>query len=149
MKPRSPRAATGPGISPATLGWAVLTVGLCALSGCGQAQSSAVTPETPLDIQWQAIEAINSGDVACDTDSQCRTLPVGSKACGGPERWLVWSTKGNREAMLRNQIDRVASTSVGAPGWRGGYSDCAVLPDPGAACRAGRCELQQGPAAAR
>lgn len=131
------------------LRWAILTAGLCGLAGCVQALSPVADTESPLDAQWQAIEAINVGDLACDTDSQCRTIPVGSKACGGPVRWLAWSTQGTGEAMLRKQIDRAASATVVAPGRRGGYSDCTVLPDPGAACRADRCVLLQGTAAAR
>ena len=72
------------------------------------------------------------GDAACDDDSQCRTLPVGSKPCGGPEYYLAWSTKRTDVAALR----QAAAGDVSPPGSRrpGEVSTCVVVTDPGAYC---------------
>lgn len=89
------------------------------------------------------------GDVDCDTASQCFTVPVGEKACGGPQRWLAWSSKRISQAELRRlQAGQIDSTAR-LPRRPGERSDCMVLPDPGAQCLAGRCVLLQGPASLR
>jgi len=76
------------------------------------------------------------GDAACDDDSQCRTIAVGTKACGGPEYYLAWSTKRTDAAAL----DAAAADDAAArrprtagPGMR---SDCRLVTDPGAYCAA-------------
>lgn len=89
------------------------------------------------------------GDVDCDTASQCFTLPVGEKACGGPQRWLAWSSKRISQAELRRlQAGQIDSTAR-RPRRPGERSDCVMLPDPGAQCLAGRCVLLPGPASLR
>ena len=82
------------------------------------------------------------GDARCDTDAQCRTMPVGHKACGGPERWVAWSTLATDESVLRRRIDDYSLGQAQLQRDRGLMSNCAVVPDPGAACVARRCELQ-------
>ncbi|HEX8615204.1 MAG TPA: hypothetical protein VF800_28305, partial [Telluria sp.] len=49
------------------------------------------------------------GDAACDDAGQCRTLPVGSKPCGGPAGFLPWSTKrSNGELLARLAAEQAA-----------------------------------------
>ena len=40
------------------------------------------------------------GTARCEQDSQCRSLPVGHKACGGPTGHLAWSTAVSQESRL-------------------------------------------------
>jgi hypothetical protein len=78
----------------------------------------------------RAISAL-IGDAACDDDSQCRTLAVGAKPCGGPEYYLAWSTKRTDAAALRQAADSaLAAPSVD----RGMQSTCVFVTDPGAYC---------------
>jgi len=87
------------------------------------------------------MEAIQAeiGDARCDNNAQCRTLPVGSKACGGPRAWLAWSTRVGREARLRELAQAHARASQAEDEKLGRFSDCAVQVDPGARCEAGHC----------
>jgi uncharacterized phage infection (PIP) family protein YhgE len=39
-------------------------------------------------------------DPQCDTTEQCKTLPVGSRACGGPSSFVVYSDKTADESEL-------------------------------------------------
>ncbi len=83
-----------------------------------------------------AVEKIRAliGDAACDSDAQCRTVPVGAKACGGPSYYLPWSTKRTDEAALREATAGSLAPPVRRdPGMR---SDCMLVTDPGAYCAA-------------
>lgn len=126
----------------------MLALVLCGLTACAQAVPPETAAATKLDPRWQAIER-EVDDAPCDSDQQCRTLPIGNKACDGPERWLVWSTKTTGEAALRQLLDAQSTIAVHAPSRPVGHSDCSLVPDPGAVCRAGHCVLLLGPAAAR
>lgn len=81
------------------------------------------------------------GPASCSSDAQCRTVPVGAKACGGPQSYWAWSTVGTDEARLRALAQRQADAhrrEVEASGLR---SNCAVVTDPGARCVAGSCQV--------
>jgi hypothetical protein len=83
------------------------------------------------------------GEAPCDSDDQCRTIGVGAKACGGPGRYLAWSTRNVKPAELEAQAQAYAQ-AVRAENERSGLvSDCSLVTDPGALCRARRCELQR------
>lgn len=81
------------------------------------------------------------GTPSCSSDAQCHTLAIGAKACGGPESYLAWSSAGTPESALRafgehyKQERRAANTASGK------MSTCNFLADPGAACKAGTCQL--------
>jgi hypothetical protein len=79
------------------------------------------------------------GDAACQADTDCATVAVGAKACGGPAGWRAWSRRvsdaAKVQALAQAQRD-AARREVEA---RGLVSDCSVVADPGAQCSAGRC----------
>ena len=83
------------------------------------------------------------GDAACDNASQCRTLPVGAKPCGGPAGFLPWSTKrSNGELLARLAAEQAAEERKQTE--KGGMmSNCMMEQDPGATCSAGKCVLMQ------
>lgn len=89
------------------------------------------------------------GPAACRSDAQCRSLPVGAKACGGPAGFLAWSTDGTDAARLQALAARQAAAQRREQEASGMRSNCAVVADPGAACVAGRCQLASRAAAAR
>jgi hypothetical protein len=83
------------------------------------------------------------GDAACTDASQCHTLAIGARPGGGPQAYLAWSsahTDGAALALLAEQFKRECEAANAASGM---LSDCRFLPDPGAVCRAGRCQLSQ------
>ncbi len=83
------------------------------------------------------------GSAACDTAQQCRTLPVGSKACGGPAGYRAWSTKTSDGALLTQLAEKQALQQKQADSASGRMSTCSVATDPGATCSAGRCVLNK------
>ncbi|MFS2018250.1 hypothetical protein ACEN88_16945 [Massilia sp. CT11-108] len=82
------------------------------------------------------------GAAACDTDDQCHTIGVGHKACGGPERYLAWSSKNNDGTRLRALVAEHAAARQAEDTKKGMMSTCSVVPDPGATCAAGQCVLR-------
>ena len=78
-----------------------------------------------------------TGDAACSSDAQCRTIGVGNKACGGPERYLAWSTLRTDGAALQAAVDQQALARRAEQRARGAISTCSVVPDPGAYCAIG------------
>ena len=84
---------------------------------------------------------------ACTADTQCRTVPVGAKACGGPESYLAYSTAAHRPEQVMALAERYRQERQAENARSGLASDCRMLMDPGAQCRAGTCQLGTGGAA--
>lgn len=89
------------------------------------------------------------GDAACSDTSQCRSLALGSRSCGGPEAYLAYSTAKTSEVDLRALGERYQKEREAADAASGMMSTCQFIPDPGAVCEAGRCQLGSAAAAAR
>ena len=89
----------------------------------------ATPPADPL----AAVTAL-IGDAACDDSSQCRTVAIGAKACGGPEAYLAWSTRRTDAKALEAAVAAQGRAQVQdvPPGRR--VSNCQFVADPGAAC---------------
>ncbi len=88
------------------------------------------------------------GKATCSDNSQCRSLPVGARACGGPEAYLSYSSAGGNEAALRALAEQHQKDRQAANASSGMMSTCQFMPDPGAVCSAGTCQLGAGAAAA-
>ncbi|WP_338847418.1 hypothetical protein V8J88_01720 [Massilia sp. W12] len=96
----------------------------------------------------QELEAVKKavGKASCEADNQCKTVAMGEKACGGPEFFLPWSSdsKANPQAGKVEELaakHRLARQKQIAA--EGEMSDCKVVSDPGAQCKAGKCVLKE------
>ncbi len=109
---------------------------------------------------WAALEAA-IGPAHCGSEAQCRTVAVGQKACGGPESYLAWSTRGTDAAAVQRAADAWTAWQASQQR-RGMVGNCMFVTDPGAVCQAspapanaaaataagpGRCALREGDAA--
>jgi len=127
-----------------------LAAAALALAGCTTvAQTPASPPPKPkaeaqAENKPEAQLAALIGDAACTSDQQCRTLGWGAKACGGPERWVAWSTARTDGAALERLAKRHADAQRVAQERSGMMSNCMYVADPGARCVAQRCTLQDG-----
>ena len=118
---------------------ALLLAAAVLISPTGPAAAPAAEPAAETRLLEQIRAEI--GRAACTDDAQCRTLPVGAKACGGPAAWWPWSeasTNGARLLAWAQELDQLQRQRIEASGMR---SDCRYVPDPGAACVAQRCVL--------
>ncbi|WP_075794435.1 hypothetical protein [Massilia putida] len=120
-------------------GLALLLASSACRSDAPQAPSTTVDKgSAPLLARIEA----ERGDAACDADDQCHTIGVGHKACGGPERYLAWSSKNTDGTRLRALVSEHAAARRAEDTKTGMMSTCSVVPDPGAACSAGHCVLR-------
>lgn len=82
---------------------------------------------------------------SCTDHSQCRTVAVGSKPCGGARYYYPYSTMDTAVSQLfdsvadYNRMDKKRTPSEQEA------SDCRLINDPGAQCSAGRCMLGSPP----
>lgn len=110
------------------------------------AAAATAAPAGAAQQLWQQIEK-EIGDASCDSAQQCRTLPVGNRPCGGPERYAAWSAK-RSDATRLTQLGEAYAAARKTDNERAGLmSTCLMLTDPGATCSAGRCVLVKGSAA--
>ena len=123
-----------------------------AASACGSAPppastTAAAAAPAPVagktETLWKKIQAANA-DTSCDTQSQCHTIGAGSKACGGPERYIAWSSKNNDGAMLKELVEQHSAARRADDKRDQMMSTCSMISDPGAVCRAGQCTLNPG-----
>lgn len=113
----------------------------------GTACGGVPAKESPVDTAsaWRQLQA-EIGAARCDGPSQCKTLAVGDKACGGPERFVAWSSASSDAARLAVLAAQYAEASRRDNAREGLMSTCNVVSDPGATCQAGRCVLLPGSA---
>ncbi|USX15243.1 hypothetical protein NHH88_05440 [Oxalobacteraceae bacterium OTU3CAMAD1] len=127
-----------------TLRLATASLLMLAASACGSAPPASPAPGTPTanktEALWKKIQATNA-DTSCDTQSQCHTIGFGSKACGGPERYMAWSSKNSDGAALKALIEQHAAARRADDEREQMMSTCSMVSDPGASCRAGQCTI--------
>jgi hypothetical protein len=88
------------------------------------------------------------GKAVCTDDSQCRVLPIGARACGGPASHLAYSTAHTDGAELQVLAERYHAEQQAGNQRAGMVSTCRMVPTPVASCRANTCQLGE-PAAVR
>ncbi|MFG6431625.1 hypothetical protein [Roseateles sp. LYH14W] len=112
-----------------------------ALASCAQTPAAPPAPTESESVRLGRELRELIGPAACRTDTQCRSLAVGAKACGGPAGYLAWSTEGTDATRLAALAARQAQAQRRENEASGMRSNCALVTDPGAACVASRCRL--------
>ena len=116
---------------------------LLTASACGSAPTQDDASPAPGNAGLLAQIQAEVGPAACDSTQQCQTIAIGAKACGGPERYLAWSSKDNDGKKLKALPQNKKKTSHKQQKADGMMSTCSIVTDPGATCEAGRCVLQK------
>lgn len=80
-------------------------------------------------------------DASCNSDQQCRTVPVGAKSCGGPESYMAYSSAKVSPDKANALAERYRKERQAENKASGVVSDCRFHMDPGAKCVAGSCQL--------
>ena len=80
-------------------------------------------------------------DKSCTTDQQCQVLGIGSRPCGGPEQFLLFSTQQTDQKMLTITNDRYSRIRQEQQQRLGLRSTCQQLIAPVPACRQQQCVL--------
>lgn len=82
-----------------------------------------------------------TADKSCHTDQQCQVIGIGSRPCGGPEQFLLYSTQQTDQKMLTITNDRYTRTRQEQQQRLGLRSTCQQLIPPVPACRQQQCVL--------
>lgn len=95
---------------------------LVGASACVQppANGSATGDSTPpsagsQDADWAAILRLEdqakgiARTSGCSSAAQCRTAPVGNRACGGPRYYIAYCSAGTDSVALFRKLDEVAA----------------------------------------
>jgi hypothetical protein len=114
------------------------------LLGLGACQAQAPTSAPATEQQLADRIRAEIGDAPCSSDSQCRTLPIGHKSCGGPAAWWAWSTQNASAERLQGWGRQLADLQQRNQARSGMVSNCQLVTDPGARCLAQHCTLAQG-----
>ena len=94
-------------------GVALLVIGaLVACGSTGKAEGESYPEATPADNAELAelrsrVESLLA-EPTCSKNDECRALPLGSKPCGGPRSWLIYSTATADSAALEEATSAYA-----------------------------------------
>jgi hypothetical protein len=119
--------------------------------GCGRAKpDAAVTPAagpasdtTDLaTLRARALALI--GEPRCENESQCRLIAFGSKPCGGPRQYLVYSVATTDSVQLAAAVLRYNARDAELNRLQGRISDCMMVTPPRLRVVNGRCEAVSG-----
>ena len=107
-----------------------------AASGAATAAATPADPAATL-ARLRAMAA----DATCTEHGQCRTVAVGANPCGGPQEYLPYSMMRTNEKDLLAVAERYKAERQAQNQASGMVSTCRYLPDPGAVCTSGSCQL--------
>ena len=79
------------------------------------------------------------GDVACQRVEQCRAIPFGSKPCGGPRAYLVYSTATTDTMEVVATVAEYTKLDEALNRDLGRISDCQAVAEPKVGCVDSRC----------
>lgn len=107
-------------------------------ASCEQMSADQEITREQLDRQLAEIQTlINEGN--CSNSSQCKFIPYGSKACGGPQGYLIFSS-GVDEEKLKSLVEKYNKAEATYNKENNIMSDCSIPPEPQElACEDGQC----------
>ena len=82
-----------------------------------------------------------TADKNCQETAECKLLPVGNKACGGPEQYLLYSSQQTDEKLLAITNDRYSKLKKQQQQRLGMYTTCQMVIEPVAQCRQRQCVI--------
>lgn len=106
------------------------------------------TKEVSLDDIKAAKNKLNSliADKQCATSSQCKVNAVGSRACGGPSDYIVYSTQSASQEQVSALSDIVTLLESTFNAQKGMISTCQHLTAPNTQCVENKCVKLEGSA---
>jgi hypothetical protein len=100
---------------------------------------------------WEQVVALENQAKAllkadgCSSTGECRTAPVGSRACGGPRYYLVYCSRTTDSAALFRKLDAVAQAERDYNTRYNLASTCEFRMPPNVGLVAGSCLQQTQP----
>ena len=76
----------------------------------------------------------------CGSADQCRAVPVGDRACGGPRDYIVYCARTTDSAALYRKLDELKKAEIAFNKKSGAMSTCEFRLPPGVEVSAGQCK---------
>lgn len=113
----------------------ILTLGF---AGCDEVKSDQELTRLALEEQLQDIYAFLDNK-NCSKDSECVFMPYGSKACGGPRGYLLFSSETDVRT-LQKMVEKHRKAEASYNKQNHIISDCSIpVPPEKIACKDGKC----------
>src|ERR1700756_5028916 len=109
-----------------------------------QVSTPATPPAGDLAAANAQLESTLNKASACTTDTECHSVAVGAKACGGPTGYRAYSSKAISTASVEALAQHPRELAAEAARASHQVSPCFMLADPGAHCEKSKCTT--GPA---
>jgi hypothetical protein len=84
-----------------------------------------------------------ASDSGCETLSQCKTVPVGERACGGPREYVVYCATSTDEPALLAVAESLKQAEIRHNEATGAVSTCEMRLPPDLTIEAGVCKAVQ------
>jgi uncharacterized protein YceK len=108
------------------------------LSGCKSSVTSEAEDKEKLhQMRTSILQLI--GEPTCTSVGQCRYIPFGSKPCGGPWEYLIYSIAHTDPVLLATRVTEYNRFEDYMNQKYGYFSDCYVPPPPILGCLDGKC----------
>lgn len=124
-----------------SVGIAVLSAASCAgpgSSGVADPASDTAAARAQL-VQLEAdAKALVRAD-GCSATSQCRTAPVGARACGGPRLYFVYCGATTDSVALFRKLDELKAAEIRFNQSIGAIGTCEFRTPPGVLVEGGSC----------
>lgn len=117
----------------------IFAIFVSASMGCSAGPAPEPVPAADPAATLDRIRAL-VGTPSCTADSQCHSLALGARPCGGPEAYLPWSSAHAAADQVQALAARYKAEREAVNRTGGLVSDCRFQIDPGAVCRAGVCQ---------
>lgn len=104
-----------------------------------QAGTPAPAPKGDLPTATAQLESTLNNASACTADTDCHSVAIGAKACGGPTGYRAYSSKTVSTASVEAQAQRQRELAAEAARASHEVSPCFMLADPGAHCQQNKC----------
>ena len=123
--------------------WAMLVV--LVVTACGGSQPP--NPGTSTQLDEMSLDSLRAtitvliGEPLASSASQCRAIAFGSKPCGGPWSYLVYSTEVTDSVKLAQLVSFYTQREADLNRTEGRVSDCRAVMLPRISLSRGRCAL--------
>ena len=114
---------------------AALLLGCLTLAGC-----RGTEPQDRADLGALRLDILRViGTPSCADSADCAVIAVGSKPCGGPWEYLIYSRAGTDTTALFDRVRNYNALQESLNKKWGWVSDCSLAHKPRAGCRNGVC----------
>lgn len=116
----------------------ILSLGIAPVDVRGEEPGASASPQLA-KLRREITDLI--GPARCMNLVQCRIAAIGMDSCGGPAEYLVYSWLSTDKGALETRIAEYNFLQEDLQRKQQPAANCAVLPEPTAACVNGRCVL--------